>query len=304
MGTLFRINLYAPDQAGAEKAAQLAFHRVDALEDVMSDYQADSEVMRLCDQPYGTPVPVSADLFAALELGENMARASGGAFDVTVGPFVRLWRFSRKRQTLPTPAELAAARASVGWVKLRLDKANRTATLLAPNMRLDLGGLGKGYAADAALKVLKEQGITRALVAGSGDIALGDPPPGESGWKVGITAIDNSTDATRTIRLHNAGISTSGDTEQFVEIDGRRYSHIVNPATGLGMTQRIQSTVIAPNATTTDMLGTTLCVLGMQKGLALADATPGTAALVLVKEDGVTKSFASRRFSRLARKRN
>ena len=123
------------------------------------------------------PVSVSADLFDVLQYSQKVARLSDGAFDVTVGPFVRLWRFSRKRGVLPTPTELEAARAAVGYKKLRLDPANRTVTLLAPGMRLDLGGIGKGYAADQALGVLKEMGLRQALVAASGDIAVGDPPP-------------------------------------------------------------------------------------------------------------------------------
>ena len=178
MGTLMTITLYAPDAAAAKAAAAAAFQRIDALEDIMSDYQADSELMRLCDQPFGTPVPVSAELFDVLQRAQKVSKLSDGAFDVTVGPYVRLWRFARKRKVLPTPAEIAAARAAVGWQKLRLDPRARTVTLLVPNMRLDLGSIGKGYAADQALLVLKGRGIDRALVAASGDIAIGNPPPG------------------------------------------------------------------------------------------------------------------------------
>ncbi|HWH68682.1 MAG TPA: FAD:protein FMN transferase, partial [Candidatus Sulfotelmatobacter sp.] len=223
MGTLFTITLYAPDQAAAEAAADAAFHRVAALEEVMSDYQADSELMRLCDQPANQPVPVSADLFDVLQRSQRISELSGGAFDATIGPYVRLWRFARKRKVLPAPAEMAAARAAVGWQKLRLDAKARTVTLLVPHMRLDLGGIAKGYAADQALLSLKSRGIDRALVAASGDIAVGNPPPGQPGWKVGISAIDDRTNGiTRSVLLRNAGISTSGDTEQFIEIGGVR----------------------------------------------------------------------------------
>jgi thiamine biosynthesis lipoprotein len=301
MGTLFTITLYAANPTNAQAAAELAFRRVDALEDIMSDYQADSELMRLCDQPFGTAVPVSADLFNILRLSQHISELSDGAFDVTVGPYVRLWRFARKRKVLPTPAELEAARAAVGWRNLRLDPRRRTATLLAPNMRLDLGGIGKGYTADAALAVLKQQGINRALVAASGDIAIGQAPPGAAGWKVGIAAIGTrSNQVERSVLLHHAGISTSGDSEQFIEINGVRYSHILNPATGLGLTNRIQATVIAPNATTTDTLDTTISILGVKRGLALADSFPGTAALIVTKDGGVTEFYPSRRFRKLS----
>ena len=299
MGTLFTIALYSTNQAAAQTATEAAFHRVAALEEIMSDYQADSELMRLCDQPAGTPVPISADLFDVLQRAQKFSELSHGAFDVTVGPYVRLWRFSRKRKTLPTPSELAEARASVGWKNFHLDTHTRTVTLLVPNMRLDLGGIGKGYAADQALELLKKKGIDRAMVAASGDIAIGDPPPDQNGWKVGIAAIDaRNNETTRTVLLHNAGVSTSGDTEQFVLIDGIRYSHIVDPRTGIGLTNRIQVTVIAPNATTSDALAKPVSVLGVKPGLALVDSLPGTSAFILLKNDGEVRSFVSRHWPR------
>jgi thiamine biosynthesis lipoprotein len=304
MGTLFTINLYAPDQSAAQAAADAAFQRVDDLEDIMSDYQADSELLRLCDQPYGRPVPVSDDLFDVLERAQKIAALSDGAFDATVGPYVRLWRFSRKRKVLPTPAELAGAKAAVGWQKARLDRRDRSVTLLVPNMRLDLGGIGKGYAADQALKLLQGRGIDRALVAASGDIAVGHPPPGHSGWRIGIATFGTRTnEIARSVVLQNAGISTSGDSEQFVEINGVRYSHIVNPRTGLGLTNPIQATIIGPDATTTDSLDTTVSVLGVTRGLQLVDSMPRTAALISKKESGEVQTFVSRRFPRIEQAR-
>lgn len=300
MGTLFTITLYAADETNAGVAAREAFARVAELDSVMSDYDADSELMRLCAQPSGQPVPVSRDLFDVLERAQNFSRMSGGAFDVTVGPYTRLWRFSRKRKILPSPAELAKARAAVGWEKLRLDPRARTVTLLAPDMRLDLGGIGKGYAADAALKILRTHGLTRALVAASGDIAIGDAPPGQGGWRIGIAPIDARTNAVaKAVLLCNAGVSTSGDTEQFVEIDGVRYSHDLNPATGLGLTNRIQATVIARDATASDALCKPVCVLGPERGLKLIDALPGAAAVVLTKDADGKRVIESKRFSRV-----
>jgi thiamine biosynthesis lipoprotein len=300
MGTVFSISLYATNKTVAERAARAAFARVNELDEIMSDYRADSELMQLCAKPAGQPVPVSSDLFAILQRSLDNSKITDGAFDVTIGPFTHLWRFSRRKKTLPSAAELDSARAAFGWQKLQLDPKHRTVTLLAPNMRLDLGGMAKGYAADEALKVLQSNGIARALVAGSGDIALGDPPPGEAGWNVGITPIDSHSNASvQTVLLHNAGVSTAGDTEQSIEIDGRRYSHILDPRTGLGLTNRIQVTIIARNAATSDGLDTGLCVLGPKRALDLVDSQPHVAAIILTKEDGTNQIWKSRRLERV-----
>jgi thiamine biosynthesis lipoprotein len=173
--------------------------------------------------------------------------------------------------------------------------------LLVPNMRLDLGSIGKGYAADQALRILKGRGVDRALVAASGDIAVGDPPPKQRGWRIGIEAWDGATNrVVRTVLLHNVGISTSGDTEQFIEIDGVRYSHVVDPSTGLGLTRRIQATVIGPDATTSDSLDTTVSLLGVQRGLDLIRSWPHTSAMIVTRDDGQTQIHLSRQFPRNA----
>ncbi|MBI3880710.1 MAG: FAD:protein FMN transferase, partial [Verrucomicrobia bacterium] len=192
-----------------------------------------------------------------------------------------------------------AARA-VGWQKVKLDAHAQTVTLAAPNMKLDLGGIAKGYGADAALTVLKQRGLPRALVAASGDLAVGDPPPGKPGWIIGIAALDEGDGAlTKLLSLRNCGVSTSGDTEQFVIIGGVRYSHIVDPRTGIGLTNRIQATVIARDATTSDAMAKGVCVFGPERGRALIDALPGAATLVLTAGDGGRKQFASKRFQKL-----
>lgn len=300
MASLFRITLYASNQAEADEAAVAAFQKIEELNNCMSDYDANSELMRLCAQPYGTPVKVSDDLFEILAESQRVARESDGAFDVTVGPYVRLWRAARKKKVLPTEAELAEARKEVGYQKLLLNARGKTVILTVPNMKLDLGGIAKGYAADKALQVLKSKGVTRAMVAASGDIALGDAPPGHAGWAIGIASIDpKDAKVTKTVLLKNAGISTSGDTEQFVEIGGKRYSHVVDTQTGLGLTIRIQATIIGPNATITDGLDNTVCALGVERGLALIDSLPKTAALVVTENEQGRRVYQSKRFKAL-----
>jgi thiamine biosynthesis lipoprotein len=302
MGTLFTITLYAQDEAKAREASDAAFAKIASLEQMMTDYDPESELMQLCRKPVGEPVRVSDELFEVLQKCQQLAELSGGAFDVTVGPVVRLWRRARRTETLPSPELLAHAREAVGWRKLGLNAQNKTVTLAVPNMQLDLGSIGKGYAADKALEVLKGRGLPRALIAASGDIAAGDPPPGKRGWRVGIGAMDEGKrELARNLLLHNAAVSTSGDTEQFVEISGQRYSHIVDPRTGIGLTERLQVSVIAKHATETDTFDTTVSVLGVERGLALVESQPGMAAFIIRKDGESTRVFESRRFRNIPR---
>jgi thiamine biosynthesis lipoprotein len=312
MGTMFSMTLYAPNETKARAASDAAFKRVADLNQMMSDYDPESELMQLCRKPFGQPVRVSEELFAVLQKAQRVAELSDGAFDVTVGPVVRLWRRSRRTGEMPDSAMLARARAAVGWRKLNLNAREKSVTLTAPNMQLDLGGIAKGYAADAALAVLKVQGITRALVAASGDIAVGAAPPGQSGWRVSIGApgsdpaggsvsgrAGSETGAPQTLLLENAAVSTSGDAEQFVIIDGKRYSHVVDPRTGLGLTEQLQVTIVSRHATDTDAFATAVSVFGAEAGLKLIESQPGTAALIFVKQGDELKTFPSRRWSKV-----
>ena len=263
MGTLFTLTLYAPNEVAASVAAEAAFGKIAALESVMTDYDPESELMQLCQKPSGQPVRVSAELFEVLQKAQRIAELSDGAFDVTIGPVVRLWRRTRRTGVLPTEEMLAKARSPVGWQKLKLEARNQTVTLSVPNMQLDLGGIGKGFAADKALEVLKQHGITRELL------------------------------------LRNAAVSTAGDSEQFVEIDGRHYSHIVDPHTGIGLTNRLQVSVVARHATDTDALDTTVRVLGVERGLKLVESQPAMAALLLLQEVDGMKVVESSRWKRI-----
>ncbi len=300
MGTLFTITLYAPDEAEAREACDAAFAKIAALDRMMTDYNPDSELMQLCQKPVGQPVRVSDELFEVLEQSHRLAELTDGAFDVTIGPVVRLWRRARRTETLPSPDVLARAQESVGWRKLRLDPATKTTTLTVPNMQLDLGGIAKGYAADKALEVLKSRGLNRALVAASGDIAAGDPPPGQPGWRVGVGNLNAKEPGfAKMILLKNAAVSTSGDAEQFVEIGGTRYSHIVDPRTGVGLTEQLQVSIIAKRAVDTDSYATAVSVLGVEHGVTLVESRKDMAALIILREGEQTLTRASRRFEKI-----
>jgi thiamine biosynthesis lipoprotein len=286
MGSAFRLLIYCNDSELASGAARSAFARIAFLDATLSDYKPDSELMRLSDRAGGAPVPVSPELFEVLARSRGLSERTDGAFDATINPVVKLWRRARRNRELPSRSQLDEALGRVGWQGLELDAEARTVRLARPGMRLDVGGIAKGYASDAALASLREAGITRALVAGAGDIVVGDPPPGRSGWRVGIASIDAEGGARRMLSLRNQAVSTSGDAERFVEIDGVRYSHIVDPRTGLGLTGRSSVTVVAPDGTTSDSLATAISVLGPRRGLELAAGTEGVEALIVAVDRG------------------
>lgn len=269
MGVAARIVLYAPNDYVAKWACSRAFLRIAQLEETMSDYRSDSELMWLCREGHLAPVRVSNDLFFVLRKALELSQRSNGAFDITVGPFVSLWRRARKTKQMPTENELNEAKKLVGWQKVQLDDSNQTVKLAVAGMKLDLGGIAKGYAADCALKVIKKFGISRALIELGGDIVLGDPPPDRKGWRIGI--LDEKGKPKKVLELANCAVSTSGSTEQFIEIDGRRYAHIIDPKTGLGLTKLVLVTVIAKDGITADSLATALCVLGEKEGRKLAE---------------------------------
>ena len=289
MGVRTVVTVYGPDRETALGDAAAAFARIGEMEDVLSDYRPGSEAMRLCAGTtggVGVPVKVSDDLFAMLAVCERIARATDGAFDVTIGPAVRLWREARRTGVLPSAAEIEQTRESIGWESVRLDSRAQTVTLLKHGMMLDFGGIGKGHAAECAVQVLRARGRGRCLVALAGDIAAGDPPPGERGWKIEIAGMKGE------LRLANGAVSTAGDAEQFGEIEGVRYSHIIEPRTLVGMTARRMVTVVSLGdgcGARADGLDTPLCVLGAERGRDVVGKFVRTAALVREEEMGAVR---------------
>lgn len=271
MGTLFTIRIYGEKRESEmiKAAADKAFGRVAELNQICSDYLPESELNNFAREPSGKPIQVSRDLFDVFQKAVQLSEATGGAFDPTAGPLIRLWRTTKKNGRLPPPKNLSSALFRTDYRHLDLNPIQRTITKRIDGMLFDLGGIAKGYAADAAFLTLREAGYNQVLVAASGDIVVGDPPPGREGWTIGIETLDVTIapEEMQTVTLKNQAISTSGDARQFIELDGVRYSHIVSTETGLGLTERIAATVIAPDATTTDSYATAVTLLGGKEGL-------------------------------------
>ena len=282
MGVSWTITVAGIDEAPARTAIAAAFAEVSRLERVLSDHDPASELSRLTARaPMPEAVPVGDDLWNVLERAAAIRDSTAGAFDVSVGPLTTLWRRARRSARLPPPERLAAALAAVGPAAVELDPARRAVRLPLAGSRLDAGGIGMGYAADRALEVLARHGATAAMIDASGDVVVSGPPPGTDGWRIAVDPLGRGGGraAGTVIVLAHAAVTTSGDARQFVEIDGRRYSHVVDPRTGLGVPGPAAATVVARDGTTADALATAANVLGPEAGPPVIGRFPGAAAL-------------------------
>lgn len=292
MGGNTNIILHAPDQERATLAAMDAFEEIERLEAILSDYRRDSEAMQLMAREPNVWHEASPALVEILDLSREIWSASDGTFDPTVGPLTELWRplyppvthfrsssEPSKSPKPPTVDELDFVRERVGMDLIELDTVHNRIRFAMPCMRLDFGAIGKGYAAQKALGVLRDLGYPSALVDMGGDIALGDPPPGREGWTI---TIDTGLDEPRDVILSNTAIATSGDKYRYAEIDGVRYSHIIDPRTGMGLTRRVAVTVIDPLPWRADALASAVSVLGEEGSRELLRAYPE--AQVFIRE--------------------
>ncbi|HEY4154956.1 MAG TPA: FAD:protein FMN transferase [Puia sp.] len=304
MGSPFTITLYSNDSAAASRSAGAAFKRAGGLNEVLSDYIDSSEVNRLSlTSGQGRYVPVSEDLFTILQRAEEAGRLSDGSYDVSVGPLVKLWRSARKTKIFPSPDSIRAARKKTGYRYIHLDAATRSVKLEKRGMKLDLGGLGKGFVAAAALAELNRNGIYCAMVNAGGKIVTGQAPPGKEGWLIGINAPGEKEEILPVLlNLKEISVATSGDIYQYVEFNGKRYSHIVDPKTGIGLTRRRNVTAIAPDGTTADWLATACSILSPRKSLRLIKKIPGAALLITERRKGGIRARSSTNFKKFLNK--
>ncbi|MGH7470274.1 MAG: FAD:protein FMN transferase [Longimicrobiales bacterium] len=272
MGMPVRVVLFAPTDNAARAAARAAFQRMAQLDADLSDYRPDSELRRI-EARAGTWVTVKPSTLAILSRALHIAQLTNGAFDPTVGPLVALWRSARKAQRFPERAALESARALVSYQQVRLDSARSGVRLARAGMRLDLGGIAKGYILQEALTTLGRHGVSQAMLQAGGDIMVGAAPPGLSGWRIDVAGTDSSFTA-QAQRLTHAALATSGPNQQFLNVAGMRYSHVVDPRTGLGLTNGVTAHVIARDGATADALATALTILDPEKRRALLARFP------------------------------
>ncbi|MBC8770632.1 FAD:protein FMN transferase [Arenibacter sp. BSSL-BM3] len=267
MGTQIGLVFYDKDsdEVKADSIAQLVFNRIDELNGTLSNYLPQSEINRLSRSPI-INVAVSDELFQLVQISVDYAAKTKGAFDITLGPLIELWRKARQNSQLPLIDEIQAAMKRIGYGNVEFHAGN-IIKLGKEGIQLDVGGIGKGFAADEAINLLKRHGITAALVDMGGDITVSDAPPNKEFWVLGFSYFDNNgVEVFRKIKLKNQAVATSGDLYQYAVIDGKRYSHIIDPRNGMALSNNILVTTIAPNGTMADAYASALSVLGIKEG--------------------------------------
>jgi thiamine biosynthesis lipoprotein len=273
MGSPFAIILYSDDSVKAGNLAQQCFSLVDSFNLIFSDYIDSSELKKLsASAGLGTlPINVSPALFDILMLSKNAYNKSGKAFDITIGPVVKLWREARKTKQFPAPYLVQSARKLTGFENIHIDSVNKLVRLTKRGMQLDLGGIAKGYIAQKIIDFLLAQQVNCALVNAGGDIVMSSAPPGSAGWRIGTNVPETSDELLpQLLLMQNEAVATSGDVYQFIENGGKRYSHIIDPRSGYGVTFQRNVTVIANDGATADWLATACSVLSTDAAKRLA----------------------------------
>lgn len=292
MGTDFTLYIYAPDEEYADREADRVFNIVDQLDAQLSNYKPDSELSRINHEAARHAVTTDPETFRFLQQSLAWSARSDGAFDITVGKLMKAWGFFRSRGHVPTNAELARVRAQTGWKSVALDAHARTVRFTAPGVELDPGGIGKGFAVDAAVRALRDDGVRAALFsAGSSTIYALGVPPDAAGWKVQVPDPRHAGAIVSTVMLHDTSLSTANCSEKHFMVEGHLYCHIMDPRTLRPVEGRLQATVIAPSATDSDALSNAVFVLNKNGRRRLMRSLPAADAALVVLSNGTAEKY-------------
>ena len=289
MGTFAEVTVYSNDEKTAGKAIEGALDEMGRMDRIMSNYKKDSELSRLNRNAVKAPVPCGAELLDVIEKSQYYSELSDGAFDITISPFVALWGFFDEKGHIPPNKEIDRLLPAVSYKNIVISKSvdpKKPSTVFLKNTQtqIDLGAIGKGYAVDKALEIIKNFGIDNACVNLGGNIYVLGASAGKNAWKIGVQHPRNKDEILGYLELKNEATATSGDYERFFEIKGNRYSHIINPKTGMPVNGIIAVTIVAPTGTEVDALSTSVFVLGHEKGMELIKKIPNAEAMIAYEE--------------------
>ncbi len=269
MGSPFEITAVHEDKQAAEAAIDAAFKEIDRLELMISSWRDDSETARINRAAGQAPVAVSPELFNLIRRSLKVSQLTEGAFDISFAGMGKLWDFKAVNPVIPDPQAIQNALRHVDYRNIVLDPESQTVFLKEPGMRIGFGGIGKGYGANRAVFILKSYGVTGGVVNAGGDLVAFGLDEGGEPWRVSIAHPREKKRVMARLRLTEQAVVTSGDYERFIMVDGKRYSHIINPKTGYPAHELVSVTIICPDAELADALATATFVLGPEKGMAL-----------------------------------
>lgn len=279
MGTSMRVETIGGTTADRDAATEEAFAVIAEVDRLMSDYREDSELTFVNRHAADGPVPISAPTFAVLATAERVSSASAGAFDVSVGPLMRLWGFKDKQPRVPSPSELEHVKPVVGARNIVLDAHARTVRFARPGVAIDLGGIAKGFASELAAAALQRRGLSGLVDAGGNQYLVGHPL-GKTTWSIGIRSPESSDKLLGVIDVSDGALSTTSDASNFLEAGGIRYGHVLDPRLLRPSNAAVSATVVSKDGTLADALSKAAFVLGPKEGLELLDSVPGAAGVI------------------------
>jgi thiamine biosynthesis lipoprotein len=283
MGTTVEIKVEADHKTAAQKAVAGAFAEIARLEAIFSVYNPNSEISLLNKNGSGT---VSPEVIAMVQRARHFSELSGGAFDISVLPMIELWRQAKKNDKLPEAAEIAERLKVIGWQNIQVQAAQKRIAFAKPGMKLDFGGIVKGYAVDQAVSILKKEGIRTGMVNAGGDLRCF----GSREWRIALQNPRDPNDFITILKVRNRAVTTSGDYERYFIVDHQKISHILNPRTGYPAELSISATIVTENATDADALATAAFVLGPEKALAMMERYPKAECLVIDAQRKIHRS--------------
>ena len=295
MGTVFEATIYAPDKYVAEKTFNDVFQEINRLDYLMSNYKKESVLSELNKNASAEPANCNKELASVIEQSLQYSDITDGAFDITIGPLMKKWGFFKKKGRIPGKEELESVLESVSYKNIIIEEKTikslaknpgtvKTVFFKNPDTRIDLGGIGKGYAVDRAVSVLKQNGISSALINFAGNIYTFGTPPGKESWVIGLQHPRESEGLLGTFEIKDKAVSTSGDYEKFFTIEGKRYSHIIDPRTGNPVKGIVSVTIVTGNATRADALSTGVFVLGLEKGMNLIEQLQDVEGIIVYED--------------------
>lgn len=282
MGTFARILGVGDTESHCSDAIAAAFEVIFRIDELMSDYDPNSMLSQVNKNAFQERISVDEDIFTVLSEAIRYSELSDGAFDVTIGPVVQLWRKAKRQSKAPSETDIRKAQQAVGYESLLLDAETKTVRFAKEGMALDLGGIAKGYAIDKAIEVLQNAGLSGGMVDIGGDLrCFGIPANRNKHWLVGLQNPTCEEDILMVLKMDDRAVATSGDYRRFVVIDGQKHNHIVDPATADSAQKLSSVSIIAPTAMAADALATAVSVLGKEKGMPLIESIQNTEALII-----------------------